>query len=54
MKVRGPPSIALKRDDVMGNWERSDEFEFHRVLDKIGKPVDRAEWQMTPPRVNAY
>jgi len=38
----------------MGNWERSDEFEFHRVLDKIGKPVDRAEWEMTPPTVNAY
>ena len=33
---------------------RANEFEFHRHLDKIGKPVDRNEWDMTPPTVNAY
>jgi endothelin-converting enzyme/putative endopeptidase len=33
---------------------RAREFEFHRQLAKIGKPVDRGEWQMTPPTVNAY
>ena len=31
-----------------------DEFEFARDLAKIGKPVDRTEWRMSPPTVNAY
>ena len=42
------------RDDEMGNVQRAREFEFHRQLAKIGKPVDRGEWDMTPPTVNAY
>ena len=33
---------------------RADAFEFQRQLNKIGKPVDRGEWGMTPPTVNAY
>ena len=36
------------------NGMRADEFEFQRNLDKIGKPVDRSEWGMTPPTVDAY
>ena len=44
----------IARDDEMGNVLRAREFEFHRQLAKIGKPVDRGEWQMTPPTVNAY
>ncbi|HVN75736.1 MAG TPA: M13 family metallopeptidase [Thermoanaerobaculaceae bacterium] len=36
------------------NVTRGNEFEFHRQIDKIGKPVDRTEWGMTPPTVNAY
>jgi putative endopeptidase len=36
------------------NMQRGDEYEFHRAIDKIGKPVDRSEWGMTPPTVNAY
>src|SRR5579875_2820303 len=36
------------------NVFRSNLFEFHRDLNKIGKPVDRTEWEMTPPTVNAY
>jgi endothelin-converting enzyme/putative endopeptidase len=47
-------SVAISRDDAMGNTNRADEFEFHRRLQKIGKPVDRSEWEMTPPTVNAY
>ena len=47
-------SVAIKPNDALGNSFRADEFEFHRVLNKIGKPVDRQEWQMTPPTVNAY
>jgi putative endopeptidase len=47
-------SVVIKRDDALGNSYRADEFEEHRVLNKIGKPLDRDEWQMTPPTVNAY
>jgi predicted metalloendopeptidase len=47
---------ALKVDpsSYLQNLERGAEFEFQRRLSKIGKPVDRAEWGMTPPTVNAY
>ena len=44
----------VKTDSFEANVMRGDEFEFHRVVDKIGKPVDRTEWGMTPPTVNAY
>jgi putative endopeptidase len=47
-------SIKIVRDDLLGNAFRSGQFEFHRQLEKIGKPVDRGEWGMTPPTVNAY
>jgi len=47
-------SVEIKRDDAVGNGIRADQFEFQRQLDKIGKPVDRLEWAMTPPTVNAY
>ena len=47
-------ALAISPDDAIGNARRSREFEFHRELGKIGKPVDRAEWAMTPPTVNAY
>jgi endothelin-converting enzyme/putative endopeptidase len=47
-------SIEIKRDDYMGNEFRANAFEEHRDLNKIGKPVDKNEWGMTPPTVNAY
>jgi putative endopeptidase len=47
-------SIMIKRDDLLGNVQRSDEFESKRQIAKIGKPLDRKEWGMTPPEVNAY
>ncbi|MBV9670918.1 MAG: M13 family metallopeptidase, partial [Acidobacteriales bacterium] len=53
-KWRDYSSIELRRDDLAGNVFRTAEFESHRQLNKIGKPVDRAEWTMTPPTVNAY
>ena len=43
-----------KRGDYFGNVERAKLFETRRQLAKIGKPVDRSEWYMTPPTVNAY
>src|SRR5712672_1034027 len=47
-------AVEVKRDDHFGNVQRATVFEGHRQLAKIGKPLDRAEWGMTPPTVNAY
>lgn len=47
-------SIRISRDDFVGNVERANRFEEHRQLAKIGKPLDRGEWGMTPQTVNAY
>ena len=46
--------IRITRDDALGNRERTLEFDRKRNLAKIGQPVDRGEWSMTPPTVNAY
>jgi putative endopeptidase len=46
--------LKIIRGDAFGNAQRAAEFESRRELDKIGKPVDRGEWGMTPPTVNAY
>ena len=53
-KWRDYSSVDIKRDDPVGNGMRADRFAFQRELNKIGKPVDRQEWGMTPPTVNAY
>ena len=53
-KWRDYSSVVIRRDDPLGNTARADAFEFQRQLNKIGKPVDRQEWGMTPPTVNAY
>jgi putative endopeptidase len=47
-------TLEIVRGDEIGNSERASWFEFHRWLAKIGKPVDRKEWGMTPPTVDAY
>ena len=47
-------SVVIKPNDLMGNIERADEFEAKRQINKIDKPLDRKEWGMTPPTVNAY
>ena len=53
-KWRDYSGLEIAGDDEMGNVLRARAFEFNRQLAKIGKPVDRGEWQMTPPTVNAY
>jgi putative endopeptidase len=53
-KWRDYSSVNITRDDFLGDVRRSTEFETHRDIAKIGKPVDRTEWGMTPPTVNAY
>ncbi|MDK6080202.1 M13 family metallopeptidase [Massilia varians] len=47
-------SLTVKRDDLVGNVMRSREVEYARELNKLGKPVDRDEWLMTPQTINAY
>ena len=47
-------SVIIKRDDFLGNVERSSAFEINRRLALVGKPMDRQLWGMTPPTVNAY
>ncbi len=47
-------ALEIRRDDLAGNLRRAAEFEFDRNIAKLGKPVDRAEWFMTPQTVNAY
>jgi putative endopeptidase len=46
--------LEVRRGDAMGNAMRVAEFEYQRELDKVGKPMDRSEWGMTPMTVNAY
>jgi putative endopeptidase len=45
--------LMVKRDDAFGNRQRTDLFEYHFAIGRIGKPVDRHEWSMTPQTVNA-
>jgi endothelin-converting enzyme/putative endopeptidase len=47
-------SIRLARDDFQGNVARSAQFETARELRRIGRPIDRGEWDITPQTVNAY
>jgi putative endopeptidase len=46
--------LVVKKDDLIGNIERSNAFEWKFELDRIDQKVDRNEWHMTPPTVNAY
>jgi len=47
-------SVVIKPGDLLGNVQRANEFESKREINKIDKPLDRTEWGMTPPTVNAY
>jgi putative endopeptidase len=46
--------LSIERGDLIANFLRANEFESRRQIAKIGKPLDRKEWGMTPPTVNAY
>ncbi|OEZ59926.1 M13 family metallopeptidase [Duganella sp. HH105] len=46
--------LVVSKDDLVGNVIRSREFEYNKELAKLGKPIDREEWGMTPQTVNAY
>ncbi|MGA9979897.1 MAG: M13 family metallopeptidase [Candidatus Sulfotelmatobacter sp.] len=47
-------SVTIKPEDLIGNIARANKFETERDIHKIDKPLDRKEWGMTPPTVNAY
>src|SRR5205814_7180467 len=53
-KWRDYSNLKIDRASYAQNVIRGDMFEIDRVMKKIGKPVDRTEWGMTPPTVNAY
>jgi len=46
--------VKIAPGDAFGNTRRAGDFAFDRQLNKVGKTVDKAEWTMTPPTVNAY
>ena len=53
-KWRDYSALEIKPDDLLGNVMRTASFEVSRALSKIGAPIDREEWLMTPQTVNAY
>ena len=54
VKWRDYSTLQISADDLIGNVRATSEFEFQRELGKIGKPLDRDEWFMTPQTINAY
>ncbi|MFC3442923.1 M13 family metallopeptidase [Sphingobium rhizovicinum] len=53
-KWRDYTGLEVKRDDLLGNAQRSNAFEFDYNIGKLGKPIYRWEWGMTPMEINAY
>ncbi len=53
-KWRDYSKLEIRRDDLVGNLKRASAFELDRNFAKLGKPVDKLEWFMTPQTVNAY
>lgn len=46
--------LEIRSDDLIGNLNRSARVEYERMVNKLGKPIDKGEWFMTPQTVNAY
>ncbi len=53
-KFRDYSAVVIRRDDLLGNIRRAEAFESGREIARVGKTVDRTEWDMTPETVNAY
>ena len=53
-KWRDYSSLRIERGDLIGNVSRASVFEYDRNINKLGKPIDRGEWGMTPQTINAY
>ncbi|MBE7174476.1 MAG: M13 family metallopeptidase, partial [Williamsia sp.] len=48
------PGVAITTDNILQNLQNIDRFEYTKMVNKMGKPVDKTEWGMTPPTINAY
>ncbi len=48
------PGVIIKRNDFYGNLLSIYDFKYNKMVNRMGKPVDKSEWRMTPPTVNAY
>lgn len=46
--------VVIRKDDLVGNLNRINTWEYNDMISRMGKPVDKTEWGMTPPTVNAY
>jgi putative endopeptidase len=53
-KWRDYSTLVIRRGDLLGNVMRANAFEYQRGLNKLGQPLDRTEWGMTPMEINAY
>jgi len=53
-KWRDYSALEIRRGDALGNAMRASQFEYNRNIAKIGQPIDRSEWGMSPQTVNAY
>ena len=53
-KWRDYSTLKVVKGDLYGNQQKATDFEYNRQINKLGKPVDRTEWGMTPQTVNAY
>lgn len=48
------PGVVIKRNDFFGNVQSVSEFKYNKMAGRMGKPVDKTRWGMTPPTINAY
>jgi putative endopeptidase len=53
-KWRDYSSLTIDKGDLAGNVQRAAQFDYQRNINKLGKPIDRGEWGMTPQTLNAY
>ncbi len=53
-KWKNYEGVAIKRNDFFGNVDAAGKWSYNYMINRLGKPVDKTEWGMTPPTVNAY
>lgn len=53
-KWRDYSSLKIVANDLSGNYKRASLYRYHRQINKLGKPIDKTEWHMSPQTVNAY
>ncbi|TAE28652.1 MAG: M13 family peptidase [Cytophagales bacterium] len=53
-KWKNYDGVTIRRDDFYGNVKSASKWSYNYMINRLGKPVDRTEWGMTPPTVNAY